>query len=293
VNAAWPRLLFDEEIGPISLDRIRPISWVMNARAAGRLPLWAVCAALAAGLTPAAAARPPNEQSPTRVERAPETPGHVRQQRTGHFNVSFEGAEQLSLSFSVLEALEAAYWRIGGTLGRPSAPIPVVLYTSAQFHDITRSPSWAAGAFDGIIRIPIRGALDDRRELERVLSHEYTHALIRQLCPRPVPVWLNEGLAGALESDNLEWARERVRRAGKAMPLNTLERPFRSLTQEQAALAYASSALAADRLLNDAGGVAIVNLLRDVGQGLEFGPAFASRIRRTVGEFQDELNTAP
>ena len=57
-----------------------------------------------------------------------------------------------------------AYWRIGQLLGTyPSAPIGVVLYTSEQFRDITRAPSWAAGAYDGIIRVPMRGALEQAR----------------------------------------------------------------------------------------------------------------------------------
>jgi hypothetical protein len=76
------------------------------------------------------------------------------------------------------------------------------------------SLSWAVGAFDGTIRIPMRGALENQRELERILSHEYTHALVRQLSPRPVPVWLNEGLASALEADDVSLARELLRRAG-------------------------------------------------------------------------------
>jgi hypothetical protein len=214
-----------------------------------------------------------------------------QQRRTDHFSVSFQGPAQTALSGSVLEVLESAYWRIGGTMSAlPTAPIPVVLYTSEQFRDITRSPPWAAGAFDGVIRIPMRGALDNPRELERILSHEYTHALVRQLSPRPVPTWLNEGLAAALEADDLRWAHMWVRRFGKPIPIASLERPFRGLTAEQAGLAYASSALAARRLLDEAGGGAVADLLRDVGQGHAFAEAFARRTQRTLAAFQSELN---
>src|SRR5690242_21602302 len=61
--------------------------------------------------------------------------------------------------------------------------------------------SWAAGAYDGTIRVPIRGALDHPDELDRVLAHEFAHALIRSLAARNVPAWLNEGLATALRSE--------------------------------------------------------------------------------------------
>jgi len=260
-----------------------------------RLQFWALCASLTAFPALGSAQQTSGRAGRTdnRVQRERELHDGMRQRRTDHFTVSFEGPAQTTLSGSVLEVLEGAYWKIGGTLSAlPSMPIPVVLYTSEQFRDITRSPSWAVGAFDGIIRIPMRGALENPRELERVLSHEYTHALIRQLSSRPVPIWLNEGLAAALEADDLEWAHERVRRAGKAIPLDAMERSFRLLNDDQAALAYASSAVAAQRLLDEAGGAAVSNLLRDVGQGRPFAAAFASRIRRSLAEFQNELNSA-
>jgi hypothetical protein len=140
--------------------------------------------------------------------------------------------------------------------------------------------------------MPMRGALESPRELDRVLAHEYTHALIRLLAPRNVPMWLNEGLAAALEMDDVSWARERIRREGRSVQLSALVTPFRGLTEEQAVLAYASSALAAQRLLDEAGGLAITNLLRDLGLGVEFGTAFARRMQRSVAAFQDELNAA-
>jgi tetratricopeptide (TPR) repeat protein len=94
-----------------------------------------------------------------------------------HFTVSFEGPAEADLAAEALEMLDAAYWRLGQLFGTyPSAPIAVVLYTGEQFRDITRAPSWAAGAYDGVIRVPMRGALDQRHELDRVLSHEFTHA---------------------------------------------------------------------------------------------------------------------
>src|SRR5262249_51045505 len=116
-----------------------------------------------------------------------------------HFTVSFEGPAEERLAAEALESAERAYWRIGGGLSTyPIDPIALVLYTNEQFRDITRSPAWAAGAYDGTIRIPMRGALDDARELDRVVAHEFAHALVHTLAPRAVPTWLNEGLATAL-----------------------------------------------------------------------------------------------
>jgi tetratricopeptide (TPR) repeat protein len=210
------------------------------------------------------------------------------QQKVGsHFTVSFEGPAEAELAAEALDILDRAYWRIGQLLGTyPSDPIPVVLYTTEQFRDITRSPSWAAGAYDGTIRVPMRGALDKRDELDRVLSHEFTHALIKTLAARGVPTWLNEGLATALETGDLSWAETRMQLVVGKVPLRALQNGFGRFTGEQAQVAYAASALAARRLLDEAGGAAIANLLKDLGDGVDFDSAFLHRIQRPFAEFQ-------
>jgi len=222
-----------------------------------------------------------------RWRREAELHDRMQQAVGSHFTVSFEGPAEATLAAQALEVLDRAYWRIGLVLGGtyPNQPVPVVLYTGEQFRDVTRSPSWAAGAYDGIIRVPMRGALDNPTELDRVLSHEFAHALIRSLAPRGVPAWLNEGLATALETGDLAWAEKRVGAQATPVPLRALQSGFGKLTGDQAQLAYATSALAARRLIEEAGGFAIANLLRDLGDGVDFETAFLHRIQRPFVEF--------
>jgi tetratricopeptide (TPR) repeat protein len=210
----------------------------------------------------------------------------MRQQVGDHFAVSFEGPAEQTLAAKAIESLDRAYWRIGSVLNiYPNASIPVVLYTTQQFRDITRSPEWAAGAYDGTIRVPMRGALDDEKELDRVLAHELTHALVRTLSPSAIPTWLNEGLATVFESDSLEWAERRVAQA-QPVRLSILATSFGRFSGGQAQLAYATSALAVRRMLREAGGFAVANLIRDLGAGVDFNTAFAHRIQRPFEEFQ-------
>lgn len=207
------------------------------------------------------------------------------------FTVSFEGAQDAAMASQALDALNRAYWRITDVFGAmPPKSVPVVLYSGEQFQDITRSPKWAAAAFDGIIRVPMKGAGEKGDDLDRVLAHEFTHALVRSLATQGLPAWLNEGLASVLESDDLEWADNRLARATAVPPLTKLNAPFMTLTGAEAQLAYAASARAAKRLLDEAGGPAVANLLRDLGDGVAFEAAFEHRIQKTLADFEASLH---
>jgi len=206
------------------------------------------------------------------------------------FTISFDGPAEERLAAHALEALDRAYWRIGAILGTyPSQAIPVVLYTREQFIDITRAPAWAAGAYDGVIRVPVGGALANPAEFDRVLAHEFVHALVHSLTTRGVPNWLNEGLAAALETGEPNASERRIAETRSGIPLRQLQAWFARFTGRDAAAAYGTAAYAVRRLLDEVGGVAIANLLRDVGDGVDFGAAFEHRMQRTLADFQATL----
>jgi len=201
--------------------------------------------------------------------------------------VLFEGPAEQRLAAAAVDALEAAYWRIGTTLlAYPSGIITVVLYTDEQFRDITRSPTWAGGVFDGKIRVPMRGALNDPRQLERVLAHEFTHALVKSLAPRGVPTWVDEGLAVVFEMGDLKWAERLARRAPSLVPLPRLHDGFLSLPADQVPLAYAESALAVRMLIERGEALALASLLQDLAQGQDFAAAFERHFYLSYSDFQ-------
>lgn len=207
-----------------------------------------------------------------------------------HFTVLFEGPAEAKLADHAVAILETAYTQIGTALYTyPTDVITVVLYTREQFRDITQSPEWAGGAFDGRIRVPVRGALQNQAEFERVLRHEFTHALIHSIAPRGVPYWLDEGLAVHFEGGSLARKQHQVREAETLLPLKRLERSFADLTPKEASLAYAESAVAVERLFEDAGAPSIVGLLADIGRGLAFADAFERNILLPYVEFQKKL----
>lgn len=218
------------------------------------------------------------------------TESRFAETRGVHFRVLFEGPVDQALARRAVDILEAAYLRIGDALRfYPSESVEVVLYTSQQFRDITRGPVWAGGVYDGRIRVPVKGALDQAGDLERVLAHEYVHAIVANLAGRGVPAWVNEGLAVVLEPGGLASA-ERVIAVAPIRPvLGQLHTGFGGLPDAQAQLAYAQSAVAARAMLDLRGPSAVVMLLRDLGAGAQFSTAFHQRIGVRYEEFQDAV----
>jgi hypothetical protein len=213
--------------------------------------------------------------------------GRFGQKLSDHFTVLFEGPAESALAERAVAILEAAYWRIGTALYTyPPDVITVVLYTREQFRDVTQSPDWAGGAYDGRIRVPVRGALQNLREFERVLAHEFTHALVRSLAPRGVPSWLNEGLAALFEGSDFDRYRRVLRAGGTPPSLASLEGSFASFGAKDAALAYAQSVVATQALLDQAGAPAVVNLLTEAGAGTPFAAAFERHVLMSYADFQ-------
>jgi hypothetical protein len=209
-----------------------------------------------------------------------------------HFTVLFEGPAEADLADRAVAILEGAYLRIGTALFTyPTEVITVVLYTREQFHDITQSPEWAGGAYDGRIRVPVQGALANPAEFERVLTHEFTHALVHSIAPRGVPFWLDEGLAVRFEGSEPEGKRTRVRSAPALLPLPRLEASFATLSAADATLAYAQSAVTVQAMFEQAGGAAIVSLLEAVGTGVPFAEAFEHTMLVSYSEFQKRLGS--
>jgi len=206
--------------------------------------------------------------------------------RTEHFTALFEVASDEPLARQVVDRLEAAYCRIGKMLGvYPPQPITVVLYTREQFGDITRLATWSVAAYDGRIRVPLGGALEQPAELDRVLSHELVHAVVARLGGRTVPAWLNEGLATVLEPAGSQDLEAALAHTGVRPALSELHRSFGGLSTRDVEVAYASAARAVRRLIERRGVTALVALLEDLGRGAPFPRAFHRRIAMRYEDF--------
>jgi hypothetical protein len=196
---------------------------------------------------------------------------------------------QHKLAARAAAVLEAAFWRIGRTLGAyPPAPINVVLYSGQQFHDVTGAPEWAGGGFDGQIRLPVRGAAENLGEFDRVLTHELTHAMLKTIATRNLPAWLNEGLAMYFEGRDGALSERRLAAARLFVPLAVLQASFSRLNAAQALVAYEESAFATRALLDRIGPSGLPQLLQDLSTGLTMEQAI-ERFGVTFAAFESDL----
>jgi hypothetical protein len=146
--------------------------------------------------------------------------------------------------------------------------LTVILYDEKAFFDITRVPAWVGGLYDGKIRIPIKGVEGQEALLKRVLFHEYTHALIRDITSS-CPLWVHEGLAEYFSQEN-------PARIGQVFPLDQLEKRFPSGNPLNVILAYRESFSAVSELISRFGLYRIRELLEALGRGESIGTAFES-----------------
>ena len=183
------------------------------------------------------------------------------------FSIIFDGRSDQALASRAGSVLERAFWTIGQKLGAyPSNRILVTLYTEQQFRDITHVPAWSSGAFDGKIRVPVKGVAQNLEEFDHVLVHELTHAMVHALASRGVPAWLHEGLAGYFEPRDAALAQRRLQSLGFVVPLADLEGSFNRFNEAQAAVAYEQSLFAVDLLMHVVSGRMGV-LLQALGSG--------------------------
>ena len=154
-----------------------------------------------------------------RVGRELSAEGGFGRDVSRHFTIQYDGPVPREVARTALLLLEEAYDRLWRDFGRsPQHDMPVILYTRGLFDEITRSPAWVGGTYDGKIRVPVGGLQteSDARRLEPILAHELTHAFIRANVPGRLPLWFEEGLAGHFEGTPAEAAlRTPARRRGR------------------------------------------------------------------------------
>jgi hypothetical protein len=202
---------------------------------------------------------------------------------------------------NVLEVLEAAYARVGRTIGlRPRSRVRVVVYDPGVFDTAfaRRFRFRPAGFFDGVIHV--RGGARVDARLVRTLHHEYSHAALEASAPGfPFPGWLDEGLAEyfeALAVGKRHLTRgeraflARTRAGGAWIPLAALDgRGFGGLDADRASVAYLASYATIEHLVRKGGQRSLERLCDLVVRTGDVGRALERVYRRSLAEIERDL----
>ncbi|MDF1797924.1 MAG: hypothetical protein P1V81_02005 [Planctomycetota bacterium] len=130
------------------------------------------------------------------------------QDTSQHFELSYDTRhEDLVTGYQdVLDLLEDSYADLRDVFG--ADPVfdtgrryRVVLYRRETFEQVTGLHSWAGGAFDGTIRLPVRNLAVELHGMKPLLKHELVHAFVEAVGGKAVPGWFNEGLAQYLSGE--------------------------------------------------------------------------------------------
>jgi hypothetical protein len=216
------------------------------------------------------------------------------QQESSHFTLRYEG-RQTSESFrrQLLATLEMHYTALVNELDIvPRESISVILYTEQAFTDVTQAPAWTGALNDGKLRIPVEGLESVNGELSRILKHELAHSFINQITRNRCPVWLNEGVAMALEPRTVMSHGRQLAElfaTQRHIPLGALEGSFMRLSSAQATLAYLESLAAVEYIRNTYGMSDVVRVLERIGEGSTAEAALRTTVRAGYGRLEEDI----
>ncbi|MGE5233794.1 MAG: peptidase MA family metallohydrolase [Acidobacteriota bacterium] len=167
----------------------------------------------------------------------------------------------------------------------PGPPIVVVLATESSAAGRS-APPWVTGFTAGVtgvvVLLPERVPRYPDRSLVTLLQHEVTHVLVSRAAQgKPVPRWLDEGLAMAASRDPDLEDRTRVALAvltDRRLPLRRIDDAFAG-NSGQVQAAYALARDFVEELLRRYGNGAGAAILRGIARGEPFEEAF----RRATG----------
>ena len=140
------------------------------------------------------------------------TEGRFLTHSSGHFIVKY-GADVDPASVELaVTLLEDAWSQVTADLGiTPNTEAQVVLYTGDEFRDVTDAHGWVGALYgNGTLRVPVKNLERHRDTAARILSHEFTHHVLREATPN-LPIWWHEGIAQWAETASSSTDRAYIR----------------------------------------------------------------------------------
>jgi hypothetical protein len=206
---------------------------------------------------------------------------------TSHFTVRHDGELDENFSGSIVDHLEDRWTDLTSVFRHaPSQPITVILYPDRDFRDVTGTSENVAGVYDGKIRIPLGGLGKMDPTLQRVLSHELTHAIVHSKTRGRAPRWLQEGLA--------QWSEPRPLLRRQILEIRGPLLAGDPATWHNRAFSYPAALSLILWMEEERGFAAIVSVLDRLGEGASldaalstvFGGGYAELCRRWIASLK-------
>ncbi len=113
-----------------------------------------------------------------------------------HFIIKYKRDDSRYEGSELKEMLKDTYRLISESFGfYLQHQVVVLLYDQQEFAQLTALPHWAAGVYDGKVRMPAYSTGFSDQMLKALSVHEVTHAFISVIAKGRAPAWINEGLA--------------------------------------------------------------------------------------------------
>lgn len=213
------------------------------------------------------------------------------------FLVRFEGGHRPDLFYQVLPILREARERASRVLERGvRQPLTVIFYAGEGFKRAVDAPDWAAGLYDGKIRLREAELSQPPGYLARIIRHEVAHAVLEEVAPGAVPAWVHEGFAKYMEIDRWDPLQDaayllQAIRSKQQLSFDVLAAPFARLpTHADVRLAYAQSSAAIRYLGIMQGDRAISDLVSLLAAGRSIEKAVDSVTFYDLPTFQNRVN---
>ncbi len=219
--------------------------------------------------------------------------------KSRHFRASYNRGAARSDLRKVFRILERAYIEVGRKFGNifPSEPVQIIIYTAAGFSEATQLEEHVGAVYDGKIRVPLldrQGNTIPPHELQRRLTHEYVHVIVRYLLFERAPWWLNEGLAQTFSEELNPATTEALRRArqeGALFALKDLEGGQLEIRGVQdLRMAYAQAHATVRNLWDRFGQRRLTSMLSDLAEGMEAEQALRRNYQRTYELLEREVS---
>lgn len=228
-----------------------------------------------------------------RLKKEKKIESGLAQTEAFNFDIRFDKEAVDSDIYDIRDYLKQTFKDVGRDFNFfPENTVTVILYTEDDFQKLRQTPEWISGIYDGKIRIPYRNGKISEEELQCLIQHEYTHAIIYMLTAGNCPLWFNEGIAKYEESKirkpNLAYLQNALKKKS-LIPLNNLDPSFKmSNNPEKMALAYLEAYTFVDFIMEYWNLYTLRQILEYLKKGYSLDKAFIETVRRTPESLQEK-----